>query len=142
MRNASDVSIPSIDVSAMRDVLDDAPVSVAVLYGSHARGEATARSDVDVAIGFSDSLSSVERTQARLDLIERLGAALDVDAVDAIPLSGASDSLQREIRADGVLLHGSEGDLASYGDPGPASDSHDDRMAEFDEVLAELERVV
>lgn len=142
MQRASDASVPQLDLGSIQRVLEEAPVTVAVLYGSHARSEATSRSDVDIAVGLSESMSSPERTQARLDLIEQIGAELDVDAVDVVPLSGASESLLREIRADGILLRGTEDDVTAYGDPEPADDTHEDRMDDFDELLADLERVV
>lgn len=142
MEHASEASVPSLDLEAVRDVLEDAPVRVAVLYGSHARGEATDRSDVDVAVGFDDSLTGIDRTHARLDLISRLADRLGTDDVDVVPLSGVRDSLRYEIWTDGVLLVGSRDDLAAYGEPEPPTDSHEERMAAFDEVLADLERIV
>ena len=142
MEHASDVSVPSVDLEAVRDVLEAAPVRVAVLYGSHARGEATARSDVDVAVGFDDSIDRSNRLQARLDLICRLADFLGTDDVDVVPLSGVHDTLRSEIWDHGVLLVGSRDDLSAYGEPEPPTDSHEERMAAFDEVLADLERSV
>lgn len=142
MERATGASVPSLDLAVVQRVLQEAPVSVAVLYGSHARGDVASGSDVDVAVGFDESVSSTDRTWARLDLIERLGAALETDRVDVVPLSNVSDALLREIHADGVLLVGEESDLSRYGDPEPPDDTHDERMGEFDDILAELERVV
>jgi len=42
-------------------------------------------SDVNLAVAFPDTLSSVERTRARLTLIERLSVALGTDDVDVVP---------------------------------------------------------
>lgn len=53
------------DLDVIRSVLEEAPVTLAVLYGSHARGEARPGSDVDVAVSFRESLSSVECTRTR-----------------------------------------------------------------------------
>lgn len=141
MRTVEDVSIPGLDVEAMRAVLEDAPVAVAVLYGSYARGEASARSDVDVAVGFEEDLPE-DRTQARLALIRRLCSALGTDSVDVVPLSGASGLLLYGIRKDGILLLGSEAELDRFGEPEPPTSTHEERMAEFDEILADLERIV
>lgn len=142
MRSTAEVTVPTLDLDGIQRVLQDAPVSVAILYGSHARSEATERSDVDVAVGFDESLSSVERTRARLDLIDRLQASLDAGAVDVVPLSAASDSLLREIHEDGVLLVGAEADVAAFGEPDRPDDTHDERMAEFDDLLGDIRRVV
>lgn len=131
-----------VDVDAIRRVLEELPVTLAVLYGSQARGEATTTSDVDLAVAFDDSLNSVERTRARLALIERLSAALDTDDVDVVPLGQATPELVREIVADGVLIAGTRADLDAYRDESPSTTTHEERVAALDAVLADLERVV
>lgn len=129
-----------IDPDEIVSVLVDVPVTAAVLYGSHARGEATDRSDVDLAVAFDDSLSSIERTRTRLALIEQLSRVLGTDRIDLVPLSEAPDSLRREILADGIVIYGSRESLPPR-DDNPAS-THDDRMARFDELLTDLEGIV
>lgn len=138
MRTRDDVSIPGLDVATIVETVEDAPVTAAVLYGSHARGEATPGSDVDLAVQFDESLSSEERTRARLALIERLSTALGTDAVDVVPLSGASDDLKRDIFVDGIRLYGRVDERPV----GETARDHDERLADFDDLLAELERVV
>ena len=44
----------SVDVETIVSVLVDTPVTAAVLYGSHARGEHTEHSDIDLAIVYDD----------------------------------------------------------------------------------------
>lgn len=139
MRTREDASIPELDVETIVEVVEDAPVTAAVLYGSYARGEETPTSDVDVAVEFDESLSSGERTRARLALIERLSTALGTDDVDVVPLLQASDELRREIFEDGVCIYGSPEEHAVEDE---TATSHDERLADFDELLAELERVV
>ena len=129
----------AVDTDAIIEVLDDAPVTAAVLYGSHARGDATADSDVDLAVVFDDSLESVETTRARLGLIERLTARLGTDDIDVVPLARTHATLRREIFDDGIILYGSPDALpAADDDSSPAAD----QMAAFDELLTEIERVV
>ncbi len=130
----------SIDLPAIRQVLETAPVRLAVLYGSQARGEATASSDVDLAVAFEE-IPPEELTRARLALVERLTAALNTDDVDVVPLSGLSPELRHEIREDGIVLVGSADDLDAYPAREPAT-SHEERLDAFDELLAEMERVV
>jgi predicted nucleotidyltransferase len=137
MRTHEDASISGLDVEAIVEIVTDAPVSVAVLYGSYARGEQRPESDIDVAVEFDESLSSTERTRARLALIERLGTALGTDDVDVTPLSKASAELKREILEDGICLYGSVDE-----DVPEETTGHDERLEDFDELLAELERVV
>jgi predicted nucleotidyltransferase len=128
----------AVDTDAIIEVLDDAPVTAAVLYGSHARGDATADSDVDLAVVFDDSLESVERTRARLGLIERLTARLGTDDIDVVPLARTHATLRREIDDDGIVIYGSPDALPAMDDSSPAAD----QMAAFDELLTEIERVV
>lgn len=141
MRESSDGS-PGIDTEAVMEVLEAAPVALAVLYGSHARGEATAASDVDIAVAFEESLSSCERTRVRLALIERLSVRLDTDDVDVVPLAETPPELRRGICEDGVVIVGSSGDLEPYCDVPPRTRTREERLAEFDELLADLDRVV
>lgn len=129
----------AVDTDAIIEVLDDAPVTVAVLYGSHARGDATADSDVDLAVLFDDSLGSTETTRARLTLIERLTAALGTDAVDVVPLSRTHATLRREIYDDGIVLYGSPEAIPPVDE---AVRTATESMADFDELLADIERVV
>jgi predicted nucleotidyltransferase len=128
----------AVDTDAIIEVLDDAPVTAAVLYGSHARGDATADSDVDLAVVFDDSLESVERTRERLGLIERLTACLGTDDIDVVPLARTHATLRREIDDDGIVIYGSPDALPAMDDSSPAAD----QMAAFDELLTEIERVV
>jgi predicted nucleotidyltransferase len=137
MRTHEDASISGLDVEAIVEIVTDAPVLAAVLYGSYARGEQRPGSDIDVAVEFDESLSSTERTRARLALIERLGTALGTDDVDVTPLSKASAELKREILEDGICLYGSVDE-----DVPEETTGHDERLEDFDELLAELERVV
>ena len=140
MRRADDVSIEGLDLASIRSILEESPVRVAILYGSFARGEANERSDVDLAVDFEESLSSVQRTQARLALIDQLSRKLRKDAVDVVPLSRMPEEFRREVLADGILLIGSieEGqDVESE-----PRETRQDRLGEFDELLADLEKVV
>lgn len=135
-------SISGVDIARIEALLSAAPVTLAVLYGSRARGEATARSDIDIAVVFEDDLSSVERTRARLSLVEKLQTLFDTDRVDVTPLANAPPSLRREIRDDGIVLLGSQAALESFDDGQAGSRTHEERVTAFDELLADIERVV
>lgn len=139
MRDRSETSTIPLDVDAVVQVFEGAPVRRGVLFGSFARREERTESDVDVAVEFDRSLSSVEQTKARLDLIERLSAALGLDEVDVIPLSRAPADLRREINRDGIALYGPSEPLDVH-DEGDGT--HEDRIEQFDDILADLERVV
>lgn len=141
MRDRSELSAPDLDVDALVDILDGAPVTCGVLFGSYATGDERSGSDIDLTVEFEPSLSSLERTRARLQIIEEVSVALGLDAVDVVPLSGAPESLRREIYEDGVLLYGSLGDADAPSDVETEPD-REGTLARFDRVLADLERTV
>jgi predicted nucleotidyltransferase len=114
MRELDETAIPGLDIEEIVRILERVPVTLGVLYGSHAQGEATGGSDIDLAVAFDESLSSVERTRARLELIEQLSTGLETDDVDVVPLSDAPSELLEEILTDGVLIYGSMTDLEPY----------------------------
>lgn len=139
MREIDDGVSLSVDRDRLVSVLSDAPIAVAVLYGSHARGEATDDSDIDLAVAFDDELDSAARTRARLRLIERLSAELGTDAVDVVPLSRTESALRQSIHEEGIVIYGAADAVPTGND---AETTHDERMATFDELLADIERVV
>lgn len=142
MREREEATVTNLDLEAIAQILDEAPVTLAILYGSYARGDATATSDIDLAVEFSESLSSIERTQARLRIIERVTTRLETDEIDVVPLSQVSTELLEEILADGVLIYGSSEGLEQYEAQSTEATTHRNRIAEFDDLLTELERVV
>lgn len=140
MRDRRDLSVYDLDAEAMLEVLEDAPVTLAILFGSRARSNPHGSSDVDLAVEFSPSLSSVDRTRVRLDLISQLSSALNFDAVDVVPLTAVSTELRREIQADGIVLYG---DKPDWFDTDAGSDpTHEETLTRFDEIVDRLERVV
>lgn len=141
MRDRSEASTLDLDVDAIVEVFDAAPVTRAILFGSYARGDDRSASDVDLAVEFERSLSSVERTRARLQLIEQVSAALGTDEVDVVPLSNAPETLRREIREDGIVLYGPESPPEPIEEDAGESD-HEETIARFDRILAQLERIV
>jgi len=142
MEKLSQASITSVDTDRIVSVLDDAPVTVAVLFGSHARREPTAHSDINLAVAFDESLSSLEQTRARLSLIEQLSSALGTDAIDVVPLSEVPISIRHEIQTDGIVLYGSKDQLPPVDGETHTHQTHEDRMDRFDELLTDIERVV
>ena len=142
MRKREEVTVPDLDLDTIARVLDEGPVTLAILYGSYARGDTTAKSDIDLAVEFEESLSSIERTRARLGLIERLTTELETDEIDVTPLSRVSTELLQEILADGILVYGASANLEPYYGQSVEEENHRDRIAEFDDLLGELERVV
>jgi len=69
------------------------------IFGSHARGEARADSDVDLAALFRREVASPELSEVRMALVQRWGR--DVDLVD---LSRASPALAMQVLRHGRLV--------------------------------------
>ena len=87
--------------TVVRVLLEAVPeLRMIVLYGSHARGDATPASDVDVAILAPTKLDP-ERVHATRETLE-LALGRDVHLID---LLRASTVLRHEITRHGVVLH-------------------------------------
>jgi predicted nucleotidyltransferase len=69
------------------------------LFGSHATNQATAHSDIDLAVLLSEELSTV----TRWELQQALALELTID-VDLIDLLSASTVMQNQIINSGVCL--------------------------------------
>lgn len=97
----------ALDVEALREVLREHPVDLAVLFGSHATGTAHSGSDVDVAVELEDRRpSDPEYNDAFLALSVDLSDALDADDVDLVDVRTVSPSLAASVFDRGVLLVG------------------------------------
>jgi hypothetical protein len=92
-----------LDLTALRRYLEGRDeVVVAYLFGSHARGEADARSDVDIALLLRPDLPDVFRLKPRLDT--KIGDVLDSDEVDVLFLNDAPLPLRAEVVRTGQII--------------------------------------
>lgn len=101
------------DTEAMAEYLADTAVEFAVLFGSHAHGEATPESDVDIALRFSPDRSAHERFRLRNRIDAELQAFadsfVDVSDLDALPTPVAYRAVH-----DGVVLVGDDHTVDAY----------------------------
>lgn len=100
---------PSFPLEAIRSTLEAHPVRLAVLFGSHARGESHARSDIDLAV----ELDGIRPGQpgfnaAFFSLSADLSEALETDGIDLVDVHTLSPLLARVVLEDGVIVVGSE----------------------------------
>lgn len=133
---------PGIDLAAVEATLDTFPVRIGIAYGSQVSGQATADSDVDIAVAFDSELSGAERVARRsaltADLMEELGTnRVDVADLDAIDPAVGLDAIRT-----GTLIVGDEAALDRYRsrfETAVSDESHADRMARFESILDRLE---
>lgn len=106
-------TIEGVDLEAMRAYLADTGVEFAVLFGSRAQGTADKTSDVDIALGFPESLSDRERFRLRNRVDAELQAYadgfVDVSDIESLPTPVAHAALR-----DGIRLVGDEDTIDTY----------------------------
>lgn len=79
----------------------DPEIAAAWLHGSRARGTARPNSDVDLAVALRAGLSSRERWNKRLALLDQATARFGTDAVDLVILEEATSPLAHRVIRDG-----------------------------------------
>lgn len=79
------------------------PVAFAYLFGSHARGRALGRSDIDVAVHLAPG-TSVDALALRLRLAGALERETGLSPVEVVVLDEAPLSLAGRIREDGLQI--------------------------------------
>lgn len=99
-----------VDLDAMAAFLEGTDAVYAVCFGSVARGEAHAGSDVDVAIRFPDEMDERERFRQRnridAELQAYANATVDVSDMETLPPAVALRAV-----CEGVLIAGDESRL-------------------------------
>lgn len=84
-------------------LFDSVPVVRAVLFGSYARNEATAKSDIDLFIDTGGRLCGLKLIGYFEELEER--AEKPVDAIEAVDLDSQCDLFQT-IQTEGITIYG------------------------------------
>ncbi|MBW3663407.1 MAG: nucleotidyltransferase domain-containing protein [Actinobacteria bacterium] len=86
-------------------VLADGEVAFAYLFGSHAAGTATERSDIDIAVHLRASveLSDDEVLQLRLRLADELERAAGVGPIEVVVLDTAPLTLRGRVQENHTL---------------------------------------
>lgn len=112
MRTVESASIDtSLDLDALRAVLREHPVQLAILFGSHATGRAHEASDIDLAVEFSDQRpADPGYNETFLGLSTDLSETLETDAVDLVDVRTVSPELATAIFESGLLLVGDHED--------------------------------
>jgi predicted nucleotidyltransferase len=129
---------------AIRSVLRDHPVRLAILFGSRATGRTHEGSDVDIAVEL-DGLEpgSPGFNEAFFTLSADLSATLGTDDVDLLDVHMLSPGVAKAVFEDGVLLLGSPERVAELRETLPTGDDDrtpgerlDDALGRIDDHLA------
>ncbi len=136
---------PSIDRQAVREVLEQHPVRLGVLFGSQVRGTSGDHSDVDVAVEFDPSLSDERCYRAKLSLVVSLAKALGTDDIDVADFGDVEPDVGASALEHGVVLVGElerAEQLREQFESQLSTTTHEQRMRRFDELLTRMEERV
>lgn len=133
-----------IDRGALVSTLKDHPVTVAILFGSYARGCPAEESDVDIAVAFDRTVDDEERLDARIQLILDLMDALKTDNIDVADLDSIRPEIGLNAMRSGELLIGDEEQLNPYVEDFEEArsnheESHEDRVRRLGDIVDRLE---
>lgn len=125
---------------ALVDRLESAPIKLALLFGSHATGEATAGSDVDVAVAYEEGVADV--TDAHLSLVADLTRIVGHDDVDVVRLTTVDPRIAVEALEHGRLLVGTSEDVRSLRNrlEGPSQEREEAVRARIEDAERAIER--
>lgn len=106
--------MPSLDVEKLAEAVRRAaagkPVAAVYLHGSHARGEATPLSDVDIAIVVNRPMDPHAQFDLGLEFAAAVNTALGTDATEALVINEAPLLFQGEVLTHGKLLYCADDD--------------------------------
>jgi len=130
-------------VTTVREVLEDQPVRLGVLFGSRARDTAGTHSDIDVAVEFEPSVE--DRFRARLCLGIALSRALGTDDIDVVDLADVRPAVGYSALTNGRLLVGEPdraAELIAQFETDRERSTPQERRERFDDALDRLEELV
>ncbi|WP_050033568.1 type VII toxin-antitoxin system MntA family adenylyltransferase antitoxin [Halorubrum halophilum] len=108
MRTVESTSLKShFDIEAVRAVLREHPVRLAILFGSHATETTHDTSDIDIAVEFDGHEPADQGyNEIFLGLSVDLSDELNTDDIDLVDLHAVSPPLATAIFENGILLIG------------------------------------
>ncbi len=89
-----------IDLDAVIDICEQNDIAFLGIFGSHARGEATPESDVDLLVRFARRKSLLTIVRIERQISERLGRP-----VDPVTEASLSPYLRERVQAEVESLH-------------------------------------
>jgi len=94
-----------VDDKKLKDIFTCNQVLVAYLFGSQARGQATSRSDVDIAVLLSEDVPRDRYGHVQLELMVQLMEVLHRDDVQVVILNSAPVLLKHRVLQDRKILY-------------------------------------
>lgn len=131
----------SLDREAIRSVLEEHPVRLAVLFGSQVQNTADARSDVDIAVELEPSARDDAPTVV-MELLADLSIALDRNDIDLGLVNELEPRVGLAAFTHGDLLVGTPDRAESHRqtfESRVSEQSRDDLRERFDAVLDNLD---
>lgn len=95
--------LKGLDIDRVIQVAKKYGIAYLALFGSYARDEAEAESDVDLAVRFAGQYSMFDLTGAMADMAEALGRK-----VDLIPIDDAYPFVRESMEKDLIVLYEAE----------------------------------
>ena len=106
-------TVEGVDIEGVREELRWHNLEFALLFGSHARGEADNSSDVDITLRFPETMDNTERFRERNRIDAELQAYasgfVDVSDIETLPTPVAHAALR-----DGIRLVGDRDAIESF----------------------------
>ena len=128
-----------VSVDQLQSLLDAYPVRLALVFGSHARKDASERSDIDIAVEFDDPELDASRYNK---LFLGLGAELEValsSSVDLVDLHRVDPALAERILDEGILVLGSRDRLNELETRFRRETAEESPLERFDAALERLD---
>jgi predicted nucleotidyltransferase len=116
--------------------LREAPVTLAVLFGSHATGDATTGSDIDIAVAYDTD----DPTETHFSLVADLTQIFGRDDIDVVRLHSVDPRIAVDALTHGEILVGSADDAAQLRDR--LEDDRQQRESEVSNRIADAERAI
>lgn len=99
-----------LDLDALREAIGEYPLSLAVLFGSHATDTVHPLSDLDVAVAFEDDVARERKLRLLDELTVAIQRATAIEAVDIVDLDTVGPAVGYAVLRDGILLRGDPDD--------------------------------
>lgn len=99
-----------LDLDPLREAIGEYPLSLAVLFGSHATDTVHSLSDLDVAVAFDDDVARERKLRLLDELTVAIQRATAIEAVDIVDLDTVGPAVGYAVLRDGILLRGDPDD--------------------------------